>query len=96
MTYEPAGFPDLTGRTVVVTGAARGIGEEHVRGLVRNGANVVSADLDHDALAASARAMEDDRRDGARTVPVRADAARAEDHRELADIALAELGSLYG
>jgi NAD(P)-dependent dehydrogenase (short-subunit alcohol dehydrogenase family) len=35
------GFIDLTGKTILVTGGSRGIGEGIVRGLVREGANVV-------------------------------------------------------
>ncbi|MFO1058103.1 MAG: SDR family oxidoreductase [Dongiaceae bacterium] len=35
------GFIDLTGKTVLVTGGSRGIGEEIVRSLVREGASVV-------------------------------------------------------
>jgi NAD(P)-dependent dehydrogenase (short-subunit alcohol dehydrogenase family) len=36
-----AGFIDLTGKTILVTGGSRGIGEGIVRGLAQEGANIV-------------------------------------------------------
>jgi len=39
---------DLAGRTAVVTGAGRGIGQAYAEGLAANGANVVVADVDHE------------------------------------------------
>jgi 3-oxoacyl-[acyl-carrier protein] reductase len=36
-----AGFIDLTGKTILVTGGSRGIGEGIVRGLAKEGANIV-------------------------------------------------------
>src|SRR5215470_20100308 len=38
---EMSGFIDLTGKTILVTGGSRGIGEGIVRGLAREGASVV-------------------------------------------------------
>ena len=35
----------LDGKVVLITGAARGMGREHVRGFLRNGARVIAADL---------------------------------------------------
>jgi NADP-dependent 3-hydroxy acid dehydrogenase YdfG len=49
----------LKGLRGVVTGAARGIGHGCAAELVRCGANVVLADLDGDAVDASANALED-------------------------------------
>lgn len=39
--YRLTGFIDLTGKTILVTGASRGIGEAILRGLVAQGASVV-------------------------------------------------------
>jgi 3-oxoacyl-[acyl-carrier protein] reductase len=44
----------VTGRTAIVTGAAQGIGAAIARVLVRQGANVVIADVDGDKAAATA------------------------------------------
>ncbi|MBF6619057.1 MAG: SDR family oxidoreductase [Patulibacter sp.] len=57
VTLEP-GF--LDGRVALVTGGARGIGLEVVRGLASHGASVVLCDLDADAAHAAAEATPGD------------------------------------
>jgi 3-oxoacyl-[acyl-carrier protein] reductase len=49
---NPPGQGRLAGKTIVVTGAAHGIGKAYARRLVGEGAHVVVCDLDGDALEA--------------------------------------------
>ena len=50
----PARYPDLQGRTVVITGASRGIGAQTARAFAEQGASVAVLGLDAEALAAVA------------------------------------------
>lgn len=50
----PASNPELAGRTVVVTGAGRGMGALFLEELARRGVNGVGADLDQKAMASVA------------------------------------------
>ena len=50
---------DFAGRTAVVTGAGRGIGQAYAEGLAASGAHVVVADLDVDNASTVARAIND-------------------------------------
>ena len=52
---------ELSGRTALVTGAARGIGFATAQALAQRGANVVIADLDASAAAAAAARIDDTR-----------------------------------
>lgn len=52
---------DLTGKTALVTGAARGIGLETSRTLIARGANVVLLDLDEQTTHAAAAGLHDTR-----------------------------------
>ncbi|MCY3617519.1 MAG: glucose 1-dehydrogenase [Acidimicrobiaceae bacterium] len=51
-------YADLAGRTAVVTGAAKGIGESIARRLVCEGMNLVAADKDRESLDHTVRAFE--------------------------------------
>ena len=55
-THDPAQLP-LAGRTALVTGGGRGLGEAICEELARNGAHVVVADLDGDRAAAVAQRL---------------------------------------
>ena len=52
------GLNDLTGRWVLVTGAASGIGHESALAFARHGANIVALDLDEARLADTCRLVE--------------------------------------
>lgn len=57
MNPDPAGR--LAGRTIVVTGAARGIGAAIARGVSAAGATVACIDVDEDGARSTAAALED-------------------------------------
>lgn len=82
---------DLSGRTAVVTGAARGIGFEIARTLCRHGAFVYLSDIDADALTMAADALS---ATGAAAAPVVHDVAAMEDWHQLAGAVANRHGSL--
>ncbi|WP_020105985.1 SDR family oxidoreductase [Nocardia sp. 348MFTsu5.1] len=81
----------LTKRTVVITGAASGIGRSTAMSAARKGANVVVADCDHlgaEAVATSIRAT------GAGAISVQIDVGDDAAFEVLRDATLAEFGSV--
>ncbi|MDR1332404.1 MAG: SDR family NAD(P)-dependent oxidoreductase, partial [Tannerella sp.] len=60
-------------RTVVVTGAAQGFGEGIARCLIREGANIVVADMNEEAGVATAASLNSEAKGGSRAVFVRTD-----------------------
>ncbi|GAA2978995.1 SDR family oxidoreductase [Kitasatospora sp. NPDC006786] len=81
---------DLTGKTVIVTGGARGLGAEAARLAVASGANVVITDvLEEDGRTVAAEL-------GERARFVRHDVTSEEDWQRVVDFAVAEFGALHG
>ncbi|MFG2885142.1 glucose 1-dehydrogenase [Streptomyces sp. NPDC048297] len=81
---------DLSGKTVLVTGGARGLGAEAARRAVEAGARVVLTDLLEDEGRASAGKLGDAARF------VRHDVTSEEDWRRVAAYAVAEFGGVDG
>ncbi|MEU3568974.1 glucose 1-dehydrogenase [Kitasatospora sp. NPDC036755] len=81
---------DLTDKTVIITGGARGLGAEAARLAVAAGANVVITDvLEEDGRATAAEL-------GERARFVRHDVTSEEDWQRVVDLAVAEFGALHG
>src|SRR5438067_722542 len=83
---------DLTGKTALVTGGSKGLGQAMARGLAEAGADVVISSRHEDEL----RSALDDvlRGTGRRGHFVVADMARREDVRRLAQAALEKMGRI--
>ena len=77
---------DFTGRTVIVTGAARGIGQALAAAFATAGAHVVAVDRDEDILGAAAKEI------GA--TPVAADVANTPDVEHAIDLAAKHTGRI--
>ena len=80
----------FSNHTVVITGAASGIGEATARGIVRDGGNVIIADLQEEAGQALAAEL------GAAAVFHKTDVTREEDIAGAVAAAQREFGSLTG
>ncbi|NEA50193.1 glucose 1-dehydrogenase [Streptomyces sp. SID10815] len=81
---------DLTGKTVIVTGGARGLGAETARQAIGAGATVVITDVLSDEGEATAAEL------GANARFVRHDVTSEDDWRQVADVARAEFGGVHG
>jgi NAD(P)-dependent dehydrogenase (short-subunit alcohol dehydrogenase family) len=83
---------DFKGKTAVITGGASGIGRAMGELFLAKGMNVVLADIEQHALAATVAAL---KADGGACIGVVTDVSRAEDVQRLADAALAEFGAIH-
>lgn len=81
----------LAGRAVIITGAGGGLGGAFARGFGRTGARVVAVDLNADAAARTAEAVQ---AAGGDAVPVVADVADEASTRQMAAAALEAYGSI--
>lgn len=84
--------PAYAGKTAVVTGAASGIGRAIAHHAVQLGCNVVLADVEQDALEATARQLGDS---GVSVVAVETDVSNAGDVTALADTALERFDEVH-
>ncbi len=83
---------DLTGRTAIVTGASKGLGEAIAEGLASAGANLVLTSRNADEVEAVARRIVDEYK--VRAIGLAADVVRPEAVSEMAARALAEFGRI--
>jgi NAD(P)-dependent dehydrogenase (short-subunit alcohol dehydrogenase family) len=82
----------FTGRSVVLTGAAQGLGRGTAAAFLAEGANLILADIDGDKVERTAAEL-----DGAAegtTVPVMCDVSREDDVRALVERAVLEFGAI--
>ena len=84
---------DLSGRVVIVTGGASGIGKVYCERLVGAGAKAVLADLDSGLATRVAMAMS---ADGSRALGVGCDVADAKSVQSMVDSAVAHFGRIDG
>ena len=88
---ESGGAKQFVGKTVLVTGAASGIGRGAALAFARHGANVVLADIAQETGEAVAAQI---RSDGGQAIFQRADVANAQDVEALVATAVREFGRL--
>ncbi len=85
---------DLKGKTIVITGSARGLGEAMARRLASHGSRVALVDLDDEALATAADACKDAGAPDVRTYKV--NVAKEDEVVALFDSVASDFGELHG
>src|SRR5687767_11143047 len=83
----------LTGKTIIVTGAAGAIGAATARVLAREGARLLLVDIDGEGLAAREREL---RATGAEVASRRADVSRGSEVKGFIEAAVARFGRIDG
>jgi 3-oxoacyl-[acyl-carrier protein] reductase len=90
-------YPDMAGKTAVVTGSARGMGAVFVRRLVGQGVNVVASDVDEDTLSTCVGEINDEAAASgltSRATAYSADVTSRQAMDSLADTAVSRFGRL--
>jgi len=85
----------LSGKTCMVTGAARGIGASIADALLREGGNVVYADLDDQVANLAGKAKDQAHAKGGRAIGVKLDVADRKQVRSAIERAVKEFGALH-
>jgi NAD(P)-dependent dehydrogenase (short-subunit alcohol dehydrogenase family) len=87
---------DLTGRVAIVTGGAGLLGREFCRTLAEAGAAVVVADLNEDAVAAEAKAIQAEslQEGGSRSIGIKTDVTDPPSVKRMVDLTLEAFGRL--
>lgn len=95
--FSARGLFDLTGRTIIVTGGAVGIGKVYSRALSEVGANVVIADIEGDDGSALATQIENaGNAGGGRAIAVETDVSRSAACEAMAAHAIEQFGRIDG
>lgn len=81
----------MTGKTVIVTGASRGIGRSIAVAFAKSGANIVAADVLEDVLAQTCVELE---KLGVQALPVKVDVSKPADTDALAEAAVKRFGRI--
>ena len=84
---------ELEGRSIVITGAAQGIGEAIAQGLAASGANITIGDLDKERSEAAAARIRDQ---GGKAIGVAANVVDRAAVKALLDAAEKSFGPLHG
>jgi NAD(P)-dependent dehydrogenase (short-subunit alcohol dehydrogenase family) len=88
---QPGSSTQLQGRIAIITGAAKGIGQGIAVEMAREGASIVLADIDEDAMQVTAQSIQ---QAGGSTLIVATNTSVAEDNQRLINATLAHYGRI--